>query len=204
MLQDAAMDLAHYAPALNDKSASLAALLERVGLRDAGAFDELYRLAAPALFRLAVRVTRSADAAEEVVQDGFIKIWRFAGSYDPALSSPSTWMCTIVRNQALDYLRRNSHADVHVEQFDERMPIAADDGGFPPQVSIDAERLSLYLRRLAPAQRQAIALAYFRGQSQSEIARTLGAPVGTVKSWISRGLESLRTMADGRHTPHGC
>lgn len=204
MQHDASVDVAICAHALNEKSAYLAALLKRVAKRDAGAFEALYRVAAPALFGLAVRVTRSADSAEEVVQDGFLKIWRFAGSYDPRMSSPSTWMSTIVKNQALDYLRRNAHAGVYVEDLDERVATADDDTDFAQQFSVDAERLSFYLSRLTPVQRQAIALAYFRGQTQSEIAHTLDAPVGTVKSWISRGLGSLRIMIDGRHTPRGC
>jgi RNA polymerase sigma-70 factor (ECF subfamily) len=147
-------------------------------------------------------VTRTSESAEEVVQDGFIKIWRFAGSYDPDKASPSTWMSTIVKNQALDYLRRNPYLGVYVEELDER--VAASDAGvaFWQEFSPDAERLSFYLGRLTPVQRQAIALAYFRGQSQAEIAHTLDAPVGTVKSWISRGLESLRAMVDARHAPH--
>lgn len=203
MQHDASVDAA-IAPALDEKSACLAALLKRIAKRDAHAFEALYRISAPSLFGLAVRVTRTAESAEEVVQDGFIKIWRFAGSYDPRMSSPSTWMSTIVKNQALDYLRRNAYAGVYVDELNARMSMADDDTDLAQQFSLDAERLSFYLGRLTPVQRQAIALAYFRGQSQSEIAHTLDAPIGTVKSWISRGLESLRIMIDGRHAPrHG-
>ena len=196
MPQHASTDVSLYAPALDDRSVYLAALLERIAKRDAAAFEALYRLSAPSLFGLAVRVTRTSESAEEVVQDGFIKIWRFAGSYDPDKASPSTWMSSIVKNQALDYLRRNPYASVYVEELDERN--AGGEGDLSQQLALDAERLSGYLGRLTPGQRQAIALAYFRGQSQSEIAHTLDAPIGTVKSWISRGLESLRSMADPR------
>ncbi|MFM0597453.1 RNA polymerase sigma factor [Paraburkholderia dilworthii] len=197
MPQHASTDVSVCAPALDDRSVYLAALLKRIAKRDAVAFEALYRLSASSLFGLAVRVTRTSESAEEVVQDGFIKIWRFAGSYDPDKASPSTWMSTIVKNQALDYLRRNPYAGVYVEELDERN--ASGEGDLSQQVALDAERLSVYLGRLTPGQRQAIALAYFRGQSQSEIAHTLDAPIGTVKSWISRGLESLRGMADPRH-----
>ncbi|PQV54313.1 RNA polymerase sigma factor [Paraburkholderia sp. BL21I4N1] len=199
MSQHASTAVSLYAPAPDDRSVYLAALLKRIARRDAAAFEALYRLSAPSLFGLAVRVTRTSESAEEVVQDGFIKIWRFAGSYDPDKASPSTWMSTIVKNQALDYLRRNPYAGVYVDELDERH--ATGDGDLSQQVALDAERLSVYLGRLTPGQRQAIALAYFRGQSQSEIAHTLDAPIGTVKSWISRGLESLRNMADPRHAP---
>jgi RNA polymerase sigma-70 factor (ECF subfamily) len=199
MQDDASVDVALCAHALDEKSAYLATLLKRVAQRDARAFEALYRAAAPSLFGLAMRVTRTTESAEDVVQDGFVKIWRFAGSYDPRMSSPSTWMSTIVKNQALDYLRRNAYSAVYVEELDARVATADDDADLSQQLSLDAERLSFYLGRLAPVQRQAIALAYFRGQSQSEIALTLDAPIGTVKTWISRGLESLRIMIDARH-----
>lgn len=199
MPQHASTDVSLYALALDNRSAYLAALLKRIAKRDAVAFEALYQLSAPSLFGLAVRVTRTRESAEEVVQDGFIKIWRFAGSYDPDKASPSTWMSSIVKNQALDYLRRNPYAGVYVEELDERN--ASGEGDLSQQVEVDAERLSVYLGRLTPGQRQAIALAYFRGQSQSEIAHTLDAPIGTVKSWISRGLESLRSMVDAGHAP---
>ncbi|HZZ11297.1 MAG TPA: RNA polymerase sigma factor [Paraburkholderia sp.] len=207
-------DATVYAPvedakdAQDAKSVHLAALLERISRHDAAAFDALYRASAPWLVRLAARVTHTNEAAEDVVQDGFIKIWRFAGSYDPKKSSPSTWMSAIVRNQALDYLRRSpyasgyaDHAD-HADGRDERLATIDDTAERAHQIAHDAARLTLYLDCLTPVQRQAIALAYFRGQSQSEIARTLGAPVGTVKSWISRGLESLRNRVDGKPVGH--
>ncbi|WGS52384.1 RNA polymerase sigma factor [Paraburkholderia sp. D15] len=182
-----------------ERNAYFAALIARIARRDAAAFEALYRASAPSLFGLAVRVTRTSESAEDVVQEGFIKIWRFAGSYDAAKASPSTWMSTIVKNQALDYLRRNPYAGVYVDELDDRH--AASDGDASHQTALDAERLSGYLGRLSPGQRQAIALAYFRGQSQSEIAHTLGAPIGTVKSWINRGLESLRAMTEPRRVP---
>ncbi|MFM0291951.1 RNA polymerase sigma-70 factor, ECF subfamily [Burkholderia sp. WP9] len=202
MSHDASTDATFSAPALDEKSAHLAALLERVSRRDARAFETLYRTSAPSLFGLAVRVTRTSESAEEVLQDGFIKIWRFAGSYDPGKASPSTWMSSIVKNQALDYLRRNPYGGVYVEELDERIAAGEAEPDLSHEFSLDAERLSSYLGRLTPVQRQAIALAYFRGQSQSEIAHTLDAPIGTVKTWISRGLESLRSMAEARHAPH--
>lgn len=201
MQVDASPDATVRTLALDEKGVYLAALIQRVSNRDARAFEALYRASAPSLFCLAVRVTHTRESAEEVVQDGFIKIWRFAQSYDPEKSSPSTWMSAIVKHQALDYLRRNAYSAPYVEEFDERSASIDGDAEVWASVSLDAQRLDFYLGRLTPVQRQAIALAYFRGQSQAEIARTLDAPIGTVKSWISRGLESLRTMADARHAP---
>ncbi|WP_144140475.1 RNA polymerase sigma factor [Paraburkholderia sp. BCC1884] len=204
MQPDAATDATVRTPTPDEKNAHLAALIQRVSKHDVRAFETLYRASAPWLFGLAVRVTHTRESAEDVVQDGFIKIWRFADSYDPARSSPSTWMSAIVKHQALDYLRRNAYSAVYVEELDERSAPLESDADPWTFFSLDAERLDFYLGRLTPVQRQAIALAYFRGQSQAEIARTLDAPIGTVKSWISRGLESLRTIIDTRHAPpHG-
>lgn len=204
MQHDASEDAAVSAHGLQERNAYLAGLLRRVAKHEAGAFETLYRASAQSLFGLALRVTRTTESADEVVQEGFIKIWRFAGTYDPAISSPSTWMSAIVKNQALDYLRRNAYSGFSVDDLDERIAPVDPDTDFAQQFSLDAQRLSAYLGRLTPVQRQAIALAYFRGQSQSEIAYALDAPIGTVKSWISRGLESLRIMIDARPAPrHG-
>ncbi|WP_429300222.1 RNA polymerase sigma factor [Paraburkholderia sp. GAS199] len=186
----------------DERSRYLAGLIERVSKHDAAAFEVLYRGTAPALFALAIRVTHTRESAEDVVQEGFIKIWRFADSYDAQKSSPFTWMSSIVKHQALDYLRRNPLTNVYVEELDKRSVGADSENGVVHHSALDVERLHAYLGRLTPGQRQAIALAYFRGQSQSEIAHTLDAPIGTVKSWIGRGLESLRAMVDGRHAPH--
>jgi RNA polymerase sigma factor (sigma-70 family) len=86
--------------------ADAASLLAHVAQRDVEALGELYRVCAPTLLGVAMRVTRKREWAEDVLQDGFIKIWRFARSYDPDRSSAMTWMATIVKNQALDHLRR--------------------------------------------------------------------------------------------------
>lgn len=194
--------LAHGSPGLRENNAYFVGLLTRIATHDASAFEALYRASARSLFGLALRVTRTPESAEEVLQEGFIKIWRFAGTYDPIMSSPSTWMSTIVKNQALDYLRRNAYSGFYIEDIDEHIASAEAGNDFSQPFSVNAERLSFYLGCLTPVQRQAIALAYFRGQSQSEIAHSLNAPIGTVKSWISRGLDTLRSMIDGRHAPH--
>jgi RNA polymerase sigma-70 factor (ECF subfamily) len=168
------------------RQTDVASLLAHVAQRDVEALGELYRVCAPTLLGVAMRVTRKREWAEDVLQDGFIKIWRFARSYDPDRSSAMTWMATIVKNQALDHLRR---------LFENDWPDAV------LQRTTDIAHLCATLQQLNPMQRQAIALAYFRGQSHAEVACTLNVPVGTAKSWIRRALNLLKVQLEGTTAP---
>ena len=96
----------------------LAALLQRVGLGDRDALRTLYTRCAPKLFGLALRILVRKDWAEDVLQESFVNIWRHAGDYRPHLAAPMTWMTTIVRNRALDCLRRQ-----HAERVQESVPL---------------------------------------------------------------------------------
>jgi len=171
--------------------ALLSDLLERTGSKDERAFERLYEVASPSLFGLALRITRKREWAEEVLQESFVKVWCHARSYDPALSSPMTWMFTIVRNQSLDMVRRTPPAEAIPEDFD---CIDTSSNVLPDQLlerALESARLSTCLAQLFPMQRQAIALAFFDDKSHSEIAEALAVPLGTVKSWIRRGLTSI-------------
>jgi RNA polymerase sigma-70 factor (ECF subfamily) len=179
----------------------VADLLARVSERDVEAFAKLYNVCAPTLFGLALRVMRKREWAEDVLQDSFIKIWRFAHSYDPDRSSAMTWMATIVKNQALDQLRGTPQTDELPEDFgiDSEFENSGPDAAL--QRTTDAACLSASLQQLSPMQRQAIALAYFRGQSHAEIADTLAVPLGTVKSWIRRALSFLKAQLEAPNLP---
>jgi RNA polymerase sigma-70 factor (ECF subfamily) len=179
----------------------VAGILAHVAERDVEALGELYRVCAPRLFGVALRIARKRESAEDVLQDSFIKIWRFAHCYDPDRSSAMTWMATIVRNQALDHLRRLPPTDELPEDLeaDSELENAGPDAAL--QRATDVAYLAASLQQLKPMQRQAIALAYFRGQSHSEIADTLAVPVGTVKSWIRRALSFLKAQLEGVNPP---
>jgi RNA polymerase sigma-70 factor (ECF subfamily) len=173
-------------------------LLGACGRRDQGAFARLYRVTAPKLFGVAVRILRREDWAEEVLQDCYVSIWNHAGSYSAGLSAPMTWMTSIVRNRCLDWLRR-PNLEVVLERQDEDgddpLDAIAADGPGPLENlarSADAKALATCLGRLDPKQRQAIMLAYFDGLSHSELASHMRQPLGTVKTWVRRGLEKLR------------
>lgn len=136
---------------------------------------------------------RRADWAEEVLQESFVSIWRSAGSYQAALSAPGTWMVSIVRNRCLDWLRRP-----RLEEPDEDGHLTA---SLPSREPGPLDRLAAHreagalrdcLARLEQNQRQALLLAYYDGLSHGELARQVGQPLGTVKSWVRRGVERLR------------
>ena len=177
-------------------------LLQAVAVGERQALRVLYDLTATKLFGLALRITGRRDWAEDVVQESFVSIWHHAGDYRPQLGAPMTWMTAIVRNRALDCLRRASAARVPqtVELEDGLGEWLADDAAGPAELaeaSQQARALNRCLQRLEQPQRQAIMLAYLQDLSHAELAARLRAPLGTVKSWIRRGLERLRSCMEG-------
>jgi RNA polymerase sigma-70 factor (ECF subfamily) len=180
----------------------LEALLHAVALGDRKALRGLYDLTATKLFGLALRITGRRDWAEDVVQESFVSIWHHAGDYRPHLAAPMTWMTAIVRNRALDCLRRAAAARVSqtVELAEDLGEWLADEAAGPAELadaSQQARALNRCLQRLEQPQRQAIMLAYLQDLSHAELAVRLHAPLGTVKSWIRRGLERLRSCMEG-------
>ena len=143
---------------------------------------------------MALRIVRRRDWAEEILQESFVSVWNHVADFDRQRSAPMTWMTTIVRNRALDWVRRPRH-ETPEEDLEGLADTWADAGPGPLdrlQHAGDARRLGECLQRLSGRQRQSIALAYLHGLSHSELADHLGEPLGTVKTWIRRGLEQLR------------
>lgn len=179
----------------------LAALLARVAAEDASALRTLYELTSAKLFGVALRILVRREWAEEALQESFVNIWRYAGDYRETLAAPLTWMAAIVRNRALDCLRRqrvvsSDGSSTTVEWTDVLDEVIAGDERDPADsalLSEQAKQLAVCLSRLDASQRQAVSLAYLRDQSHSEIAEQLAVPLGTVKSWVRRGLEKLKT-----------
>jgi RNA polymerase sigma-70 factor (ECF subfamily) len=173
-------------------------LLAACARRDEGAFARLYQATAPKLFGVALRILKREDWAEEVLQDCFVSVWNHAGSYSAGLSAPMTWLTSIVRNRCLDWLRRpNLEVVLTAGGEDDEDPLerlASDDPGPLDALarSADARALADCLRRLEARQRQAIMLAFYDGLSHSELASHMRAPLGTVKTWVRRGLERLK------------
>jgi RNA polymerase sigma-70 factor (ECF subfamily) len=181
------------------RSARLADLLARTALSDQQAFAELYRLTSPHLYAVALRILRVSGPAEEVLQESYVNIWHHAGSYVAAKSQPLTWMTSIVRNRCLDQMRRREVDTVTIDDEEPGMMLA-DDRPSPIDMllsSADALAVRSCVERLEAGQKQAIALAFYQGLSHAELAGHLRQPLGTVKSWVRRGLERLKQCLEG-------
>jgi len=189
-------------PGGNARSDKLAALLARTALGDQRAFAELYALASAHLYAVAIRIMRDGAIAEEMLQEAFVSVWHHAGTYDAAKSQPLTWLTSIVRNRCLDRLRRREvDTETLTPRDDDEAPALEPPSEGPTPVELllaaaDARALRGCLDGLEPGPRQAIALAFFRGLSHRELAAHLREPLGTVKSWVRRGLATLRRCLD--------
>ena len=171
--------------------------LAAVARKDAQAFRCLYDATSSKLFGFALRILIKRELAEEVLQESFVNVWNNAGSYQASLAAPMTWMTTIVRNKAFDLLRRLDHAvEIDADSFDKDVMDAMESADPTPieslQLSADSKALARCMTRLEALHRQAIALAFYHDLSHSEVAEQLTLPIGTVKTWIRRGLERLR------------
>lgn len=175
----------------------LMALIDRVAAQDDAAFKELYDQCAAKLYGLAMRVVGKREWADDVLQEAFLNIWRSAVDYRGHLSPPLAWMGLIVRSRALDFLRRRNAERFNVSQELDEVLEATLEGDSPDPMSTafasqQAQALHQCLARLENQQREVVSLAYLRDLSHSELARQLQLPLGTVKTWIRRGLEQLR------------
>ena len=189
-------------PVSAERSEQLAALLSRVALGDQRAFADLYRQVGAHLYGVALRIVRDAPIAEEILQEAFVNVWHHAGTYDAAKSQPTTWLTSIVRNRCLDQLRKREIDTVTLASGVEDDAPAWDppsDGPTPIELLLagaDARAVRDRVDSLDAGPKQAIALAFFQGLSHGELAAHLREPLGTVKSWVRRGLERLRRCLD--------
>ena len=187
-------------PLLVADTDAIAELMARCALRDQRAFADLYRQTSAKLYGVAIRILRRNDWAEEVLQESFVNIWNHIVEYSAARSAPMTWMTAIVRNRCLDWLRRPNleRGDEDYDLLVEAMPEDAAGPDIALGHSRDALALAECLKQLSGNQRQTIMLAYAHGLSHGELAEHLKQPLGTVKTWIRRGLERLRGCMDHR------
>lgn len=172
-------------------------LLDRIAAQDEPALRSLYERTSSRLYGLALRILGHKDWAEDVLQETYLQIWKTASGYRCTLSPPLAWMGLVVRSRALDFLRRRRAERLHVnEEFDEaQMAEGRHEACGPLQLAEASEQATvLYqcMERLEQRQRELVSLAYLRDLSHGELAAQLKLPLGTVKTWIRRGLEQLR------------
>lgn len=171
-------------------------LLLAAGSGSRAALEQLYRLTAPRLLGVALRLLHDRAAAEDVLQECFVTVWQRADAFRAERASAMTWMHTIVRHRCLDRLRsrpRETTLD-DAQEYADRVANLPDGRPGPEQRLADAQTRAATARaieRLPAHYRQALTLAYRTGLTHSEIAAHLGVPLGTAKSWVRRGLEEI-------------
>jgi RNA polymerase sigma-70 factor (ECF subfamily) len=172
----------------------LQSLLGRCAAADADALQRLYALVSPILFACVTRILRRRALAEEALQDVFISIWQQAGQFTAVRGRPMAWMMSIARYRAIDLLRRERFAPVLVAEMPEHRTTddEPDSGRSSAAWMPPAELMERCLALLSEMQTRCLELAFVDGNSHEDIARLMGSPLGTVKSWIRRGLRSLR------------
>ena len=175
-------------------AARLEELVARCAAGDAAALQLLYQNTAAQLFGVLRRILLRADLAEEALQDVYVSIWRNAKEYRASKGAVFTWITSIARYRAIDIKRSRSRevsfADP-VEYVREDLDLSADLASVAGR-DADVERLKRCLGELGLMQRNAVCLAYMNGLTHDEVAKALGSPLGTVKSWVRRGLDSLK------------
>lgn len=171
--------------------------LVRTGDEDRSAFRDLYALTSAKLFGICYRICGERQAAEDVLHDVYLTIWKRAGAYEPARASPITWLATIARNRAIDWRRAQA---VRRSTPIEDAPPLLDNAPLVSDTMVHEEeshRLHTCLAGLEQRQRNAIRTAFFDGVTYAELAERENVPLGTMKSWVRRGLARLKECLEG-------
>ncbi|HEX5691750.1 MAG TPA: sigma-70 family RNA polymerase sigma factor [Roseiflexaceae bacterium] len=171
-----------------------AELLALVARREQRALAALYDRFGGRVFALALRLLGDRQAAEEVTQDVFLRIWQRAATFQPGTASVLAWLLAITRNRSIDELRSRRGA-ARRQETAELASAPADLAADPQRRAEDrllAEDVRRMLATLPSRQRRALELSIFGGLSHSEISAALDTPLGTVKSWMRQGLRQLR------------
>jgi RNA polymerase sigma-70 factor, ECF subfamily len=192
-------------PSMPDSADRLQDLIAATARSDQPSFARLYQRTHTHLFGLALRMLGTRHAAEDVLQEAFVSIWKSAHTYlasaDQHDSHAMAWLIAVLRNKALDALR--SRTRLKEDTLPEDDGLEEDNSSPTPPTSISAlEQLNQAaqalqiqdcMAALGGSYRQSLALAYYQGLSHSEVAQQMGAPLGSVKAWIRRGLEQLKS-----------
>lgn len=179
------------------------ALVERMMAGDESALSTLYDRYSGMIYSMLFRILRDAHAAEEILQDLFLQLWRNASHFDETRGSLPAWLMVIGRNRALSHLRRREFREP-ADNLDTAFP----EGAVPSSVNIENEtqqaellqRLRVAMEALPPEQRTAVELAYFEGMTQTEIAARTGAPLGTVKTRVRTAMQYLKQIFENGTT----
>jgi RNA polymerase sigma-70 factor (ECF subfamily) len=173
-------------------------LLQAIAAGDEAALAQLYDQYRGILLGLLMRILGSREEAEDVLQEVFIQVWRRASDYEPNRGRPFTWLVTLTRSRAIDRLRQRASRERTVAASAEQNPEEASDAVADTYRAEQREIVTAALKRLPDEQRQTLLLAYFDGLTQTEIAKRLNAPLGTVKTRMRSGMIKLRELLGER------
>ncbi len=169
-------------------------LIAQTAQGDQAALATLYDRTSPHVFGLVFKILNNRESAEEVTLDVYTQVWRQAHTYDHTRGAPGAWLMTLARTRAIDRFRAGAVERGRIESLDAAQFFASDNE--TPEQDVQGQERRRYVQQalatLTEEQRQAIALAYFYGMSQSEIADELQLPLGTVKTRIRLGMVKLR------------
>jgi RNA polymerase sigma-70 factor (ECF subfamily) len=174
-------------------------LARRLKAREPHAMSDLYDRYGRIAFSLIYRIVRNTAAAEDLVQETFLRVWNRAQSFDQQRGSLGPWILTVARNRAIDYLRsidgRMSASTLELDRLEN--PALFSDFEDSALTMDRTRRLKSAFEKLSPNQRMVIELAYFEGLSQTEMAERMKQPLGTVKTWVRSALKALREELAG-------
>jgi RNA polymerase sigma factor (sigma-70 family) len=176
----------------DDARYRLSDALVRTGAEDRAAFREVYELTSAKLFGICLRICEERQAAEDVLHEVYLIIWRRAGAYQPDRGSPISWLAAIARNRAIDWRRANPLRTRPLEVVDAAVADPALLASDTMLADEDARRLHDCLGALDAAQQSAIRTAFFEGLTYPELAARWTVPLGTIKSRVRRGLAQLK------------
>jgi RNA polymerase sigma-70 factor (ECF subfamily) len=169
-------------------------LARRLQARDGGAMPELYDRYGRLVYSLILRIVRNSAAAEDLVQETFLRVWNRMPAFDQKRGALGPWVLTVARNRAIDYIRsvegKMSAAALELDRLEHPGQFC----DFEDRaLSLDrARRLKDAFEKLTPNQKMVVEMAYYEGLSQTEMAERMQQPLGTVKTWVRSALKVLR------------
>ncbi len=167
-------------------------LLAAVTRGDEAGFERLYQATRAKLYGVLLRILGRAELAEDVMEETYVKIWKTAGTFDPTLGSPITWMVAIARNRAIDIVRKKG--EVSIEERPEALNVAVETPAplARREMTEELKRLLSCLGKLDPEKQRILLLAYYSGWSRDQLAKKLDIPLNTIKTWLRRSLLEIR------------
>jgi RNA polymerase sigma-70 factor, ECF subfamily len=192
--------LNRFSPVLKNSEPDDIQLIKLIAQSKQDAINELYERYKRLVFSVAFAIVGDQSVAEEITLDVFVQVWQRADSYRPELAKVSTWMIAITRNHAIDILRwQRSRPEANSVHWEDR---SVQNGplihNLEEQIesTLKKERVRKAVAQLPEDQREALALAYFKGYTQSQISEALKQPLGTIKTRIRLGMQKLRKLLE--------